>query len=430
MRDVVLASLLLFAPCRPAAAQTDAFVRATPGGFTRGGQPYSYVGVNMWYAATLGSEGPGGDRERLCRELDILRENGLTNLRVLATSQGNWPDSTRVWPVSQPTAHEFDSQMLAGLDYLLQQLETRHMTCVLYLNNAWDWSGGFGAYLRWAGEDVSAGGENWHWFQQQHSRYWHSATAQELSMQTIQQLVGRTNTLTGLPYSQSPAIMAWELSNEPRPFANDSLTRALFLQGMAAQAAEIKRLDPNHLVTTGSEGENGCGGDLQLFEKLHSIAEIDYLCIHYWPYNWNDLGFYCPTIREAVEKNGKDSPRNSVERACRNTLSYVTRHADVARRLGKPLVLEEFGYPRDGYAFDLGSPTTARDDYFRYVVSLQRDSLLVHGCNVWAWGGQAVPRHERWQMGDPYTGDPAQEEQGLNSVFSGDKSTLVILRAK
>jgi mannan endo-1,4-beta-mannosidase len=34
----------------------------------------------------------------------------------------------------------------------------------------------------------------------------------------------------------------------------------------------------------------------------------------------------------------------------------------------------------------------------------------------------------QWQVGDDYTGDPAQEEQGLNSVFAGDVSTLNIVK--
>ena len=50
------------------------------------------------------------------------------------------------------------------------------------------------------------------------------------------------------------------------------------------------------------------------------------------------------------------------------------------------------------------------------------------GCNFWGWGGIAQPKHEQWQPGDEYTGDPAQEAQGLNSVFSSDKSTINIIR--
>ena len=45
----------------------------------------------------------------------------------------------------------------------------------------------------------------------------------------------------------------------------------------------------------------------------------------------------------------------------------------------------------------------------------------------WGWGGFAKPKHEQWQVGDDYTGDPAQEAQGLNSVFSTDISTLAII---
>jgi mannan endo-1,4-beta-mannosidase len=44
--------------------------------------------------------------------------------------------------------------------------------------------------------------------------------------------------------------------------------------------------------------------------------------------------------------------------------------------------------------------------------------------NFWAWGGEARPRHQQWLVGDPYLGDPAQEQQGLNSVFSCDSTTI------
>ena len=54
-------------------------------------------------------------------------------------------------------------------------------------------------------------------------------------------------------------------------------------------------------------------------------------------------------------------------------------------------------------------------------------SAAFAGCNFWGWGGFAKPKHEQWQVGDDYTGDPAQEAQGLNSVFSTDISTLAII---
>ena len=49
--------------------------------------------------------------------------------------------------------------------------------------------------------------------------------------------------------------------------------------------------------------------------------------------------------------------------------------------------------------------------------------------NFWAWGGFASqnPEHVYWQRGDDYCGDPAQEQQGLNSVYAGD-TTIDIIR--
>ena len=32
----------------------------------------------------------------------------------------------------------------------------------------------------------------------------------------------------------------------------------------------------------------------------------------------------------------------------------------------------------------------------------------------------------QWESGDPYTGDPAQEAQGLNGVYASDSTTAII----
>lgn len=64
------------------------FVGIKDGHFVRDGKPYYYVGTNLWYGAILGSEGQGGNRERLCRELDTLKAIGIDNLRILVGSDG------------------------------------------------------------------------------------------------------------------------------------------------------------------------------------------------------------------------------------------------------------------------------------------------------------------------------------------------------
>ena len=55
---------------------------------------------------------------------------------------------------------------------------------------------------------------------------------------------------------------------------------------------------------------------------------------------------------------------------------------------------------------------------------------LFAGLNFWGWGGLAEQSQTNiyWQPGDDYCGDPAQEQQGLNSVYVSDESTMAILR--
>ena len=128
----------------------------------------------------------------------------------------------------------------------------------------------------------------------------------------------------------------------------------------------------------------------------------------------------------------KDRLRKDLEQAEANTKAYIDSHLHICYSIGKPLVMEEFGYPRDNFSFVPGSPTTARDAYYRYVFTLIADNAKAGGkfagCNFWAWGGHAKPCHEHWQQGDDYCGDPSQEAQGLNSLFVVDKSTMKVVK--
>jgi len=55
--------------------------------FYKGDKPYSYVGANYWYGSLLGSK-KVGDRKRLLRELDLMKKNGIDNLRILVGAEG------------------------------------------------------------------------------------------------------------------------------------------------------------------------------------------------------------------------------------------------------------------------------------------------------------------------------------------------------
>ena len=424
----VVMALAALIGCQSNQAEKDIeFVTTRDGRFYRGDTEYKFIGANFWYGAVLASEGQGGNRERLQKELDLMQEVGITNVRVLVGGEGPDTVASHVVPVLQPEPGVYNDTILQGLDYLIAELEKREMTAVLFLNNSWEWSGGYGAYLEWAGCGPVPDWSDWTIAQNYHCQFVKNDSAKAMAERHVRFIVSRTNTVTGKPYSESPAIMAWELANEPRAFARDSVTKACFAEWVETQAKLIKSLDSNHLVTTGSEGLEGCEEDSALFRKIHAFPEIDYVCIHIWPYNWRWLGPASGPLTNGLAKNGETSVVDSVPFASRMTRAYMDRCWDVVKDLNKPMVLEEFGYPRDGYRIELNSTTQGRDSYYEYAFSLMDEGKL-QGCCFWAWGGYAQPKHVRWQRWDDYVGDPAQEEQGLNAVFASDTTTLEVIR--
>lgn len=391
------------------------FVRVENGEFMIGDSLYRYIGTNFWYGAILGSEGRGGNRERLKSELDLMQKCGISNVRVLVGGDGEENIPSHIMPVLQTAPGVYNDTILDGLDYLIAELEKRDMKAVLFLNNAWEWSGGYGTYLDWAGDGKTPNPaiDGYPAYMNHVAKFVINDSAKNLAANHTKYIVTRTNRYTGKAYADSPAIMSWEIANEPRGFASDSLTKSEFAGWVASQAALIKKLDSNHLVSTGSEGKHGCEQDIKLWNSIHSDPNIDYGIIHLWPYNWGWIN--------------EETIIDSVGVAKANTLDYVKQHSDFMKAAGKPLVLEEFGYPRDGFQFEPGSSTEGRDAFYGFVFDMIADTDMIAGCNFWGWGGYAEPQHITWEKWDDYTGDPAQEQQGLNSVFEKDKSTLDLI---
>ena len=396
----------------------DKFVKVVDGHFQRNGKPYYYVGTNFWYGAILGSEGRGGNRERLCQELDDMKAMGIDNLRILVGSDGEEGVLTKVEPTLQKAPGVYNDTILAGLDYLLMEMGKRDMVAVLYLNNSWEWSGGYGFYLEHAGEGVAPrpNEDGYPAFMNFMRKYATSEKAHKLFYDYVRFIISRTNRYTNVAYVDDPAIMSWQIGNEPRAFGKEELQP--FTNWLKEASALIRSLDKNHLISIGTEGAWGCEGDYETYEKISSDPNIDYCNIHIWPYNWSWA---------KPDRLIEDLPA-----ACDSTKQYIDRHIEICDLLNKPLVMEEFGYPRDGFKFDKKTSTKGRDGYYKYVFSLVADNAekggKFAGCNFWAWGGRANPQHEQWLPGDDYTGDPAQEAQGLDSVFSTDTTTLEIVK--
>jgi mannan endo-1,4-beta-mannosidase len=433
IKTTALAFPLIAAGCHslpagsaPAKKNTNGFVTVRNGRFNLQARPYFYIGTNLWYGCYLSDPALAGGRERLVRELDRLQSIGATNIRLLAGSETS-PLAGAIPRGITRAPHDWDEALLQGLDFCLAEMAKRNMRGILFVSNYWQWSGSFAQYVRWiTGETIPdpdkpemARGD-WSGFMRFSARLYTTPAANELYRGYITHLIQRRNTVNGRLYRDDPAIMTWELANEPRPGTNDAddASVQVFCQWVDETARFIHAQDPNHLVCTGSEGIWGCLTKPDVFVKAHQTPAIDYVTVHMWLKNWGWL------------KDPQLGP--DYEKAAERARDHVEKHTVLATdTLHKPLVLEEFGLPRDHENYSPDSPVTARDDYFRRMFGQVAESCqagrALQGANFWTWGGEGRAGVGKPDSATALTGDPFCEPQGLNSVFDTDKGTLAVV---
>jgi mannan endo-1,4-beta-mannosidase len=419
---IVSAGALAAASAVPAGSSADRFMRARGMRFTAGRMPYRIVGTNMWYAAYLGA----GNLDRLKRELDRVAALGINNVRILGSSELS-PLKNSVRPTFRNRTRHFNETLLRGLDHALAEMGRRQISAVIYLTNFWEWSGGMMTYLYWTNGgryvNMNDPAHPWPEFPDMSSEFYGHAAAVSMFDDYVRAVISRRNSVTRQLYRDDPAILSWQLANEPRPggsTAAGSRHMKAYLAWIDGTAWLIKSIDPNHMVSTGSEGTQGCIDSDQCVANAHR-SSIDYVNAHIWPQNWDwadpkDLAGTWPT----VEKNTRD---------------YLARQVAIARRLNKPLVVEEFGMPRDGGSFEPGTPTAYKDRFYQLITGAVIDSVRsggpLQGCNFWGWGGEGRAQHadHHFVRGDTsYLADPPHEPQGWYSVYDTDASTQAVIR--
>ena len=227
-----------------------------------------------------------GDNIRLTSELDQLQSIGITNLRIMGSTQGPDDKPGRISPSLEYDKGHYNEDIWEGLDNFLYEMGKRNMKAVIALNNYWRWSGGFPQLGDW-----------YHIDEVLEEVYRNSKTKGHMK-NFIKIIVNRKNTAYAryegktMYYKDDPTIMSWQLANEPR--ANDWDDWAQWIQ----ESGElIKSLDPNHLVSIGSEGSiTGC----QL--SGNKLEIVDYVTFHAWAQNW---GWYSPNYKHNFTKGIK-----------------------------------------------------------------------------------------------------------------------------
>jgi len=283
------------------------------------GRPFCFAGANNYYLAYA-------PRPMVDDVLESARAMGVRVVRTWAfsdrgslagrvarvdgdgTKRGFWFQG---WdPVHQQAIFNDGPNGLGGLDYALAKAGRLGIKLVLVLTNNWHEFGGMDQYLAWYG--LSA-----------HSDFYRDPRVRRAYEAWLDHLTSHVNGLTNVAYRDDPTIFGWELANEPR---GTSGTASAVLTAWAQETSSyLKSLDRNHLVAVGDEGF--LAGDSEHWTyhadngvdhpALTALPDIDYGTFHLYPDTWG-TGFGWSE-------------------------HWIDDHLRVARELGKPTVLEEYG---------------------------------------------------------------------------------------
>ena len=247
--------------------------------------------------------------------LKVLRTWGFNDKNVTYDAEGmpkygDWGEETVVfqrWDNGESTID------MSPFDKVVDAANKFGMKLIVALTNNWADFGGMDVYV------VNLGG-------QYHDDFYRMPIVKDAYKRYVKEVVTR--------YKDSPAIMAWELANEPRcqgesgrnlPRSNDCGPELLG-SWIDEMSTYVKSLDSNHLVTWGGEGTfnrqsddwtyNGSdGGD---FDHEISLPNIDFGVFHTYPDWWSKTLDW--------------------------TDQWILDHIEAGRKAGKPVVHEEYGW--------------------------------------------------------------------------------------
>jgi mannan endo-1,4-beta-mannosidase len=261
---------------------------------------------------------------------------------------------------------------LPRLDYVLDSAARHNIKLILVMVNNWHHFGGMDQYVVWHQR-------------QHHHEFYTDPEIKQTYKSWLHHVITRTNTVNGRAYRDDPTIFSWELANEPRCIgaAGRDSKQGWDKSTITAWADEmsryIKSLDPNHMVSVGDEGFLDGGGSHWAYEAndgvdheaLTALPNIDFGTFHLYPEDWG------------VKLEWGDQ--------------WIIDHLRVARKLGKPTVLEEYGVKVGRSKGNLGRITKGWGErkaaYVRW-----NDIMLRRGGNgslVWILAGRddVMPRY-------------------------------------
>jgi len=269
--------------------------------------------------------------------LTVVRTNAFNDVTATQTFGAYfqlWQGGVATYNTNQYGFPKLDQ----ALDYAAQY----GIKVILLLTNNWSDFGGMDVYL----SQLTPGAY--------HDTFYTNPTIIAAYKNYVEFVVNR--------YKTNPAIMAWELANEPQcagSVANDASPTCNATASIVPWATEmssyIKSLDPNHLITLGDIGffcwandtswdymyQVTCGGGPDS-SAVAAVPDLDFTTFHLYPSG----------------SGHNDTWGNT----------FITQHAYVQQASGKPTIMEEFGIS-DGDATKASVYQSWYDTILQYKVA-------------------------------------------------------------
>jgi len=303
---------------------TPDFVTRSGDRFMLHGQPFAVAGSNNYRPMFLEPEVVDDImRTAAANHFGVLRVWGFNDIGLAdgtdSVDRQNVSTYFHYWDGDAPAYNDTETG-LRKLDYVIASAKKHELRLVIPFVNNWASFGGMDQYNRWAGSRY-------------HSDFYTDPKIKDWYRNWVRHLLERTNTHTGVKYKDEPTIAIWELANEARCHGSGGLPpapgcNAEMITGWAREmAGYVKSIDRKHLLGFGDEGflceaapthwayDCSTGVDAR---AIAAIDDVDMVGLHLYPDHWETDADW--------------------------STDYIARHLALARQVGKPVFLGEYGW--------------------------------------------------------------------------------------
>lgn len=261
-------------------------------------------------------------------------------------------NTIRFWAFGDGSEYGFQSragimneERLKRMDFIITMAVKYKIRLIPVLVNNWDDYGGKKQYLEWTGFDIENG-----------DLFFSEIKPRELFKNYINHIVPRKNTITGYSYSDEPAILSWEIMNEPRiSFGKQEILR----EWTQEISSYIKEIDKNHLVSIGSEEEIEIGANNENKAiGLCGLPEIDICSTHLYLFHDN----------------------KQIYKDFNHINKFLSAQFEFSQKENKPILLGEFGVSKQTRPFN-DKPL----DVAKKIIG-SANKMGYNGYLIWNWG--------------------------------------------